>query len=220
MRTFSYCKVMFCTKCGSQIGNEYHFCSTCGHKTRSELTAQFHYNFKTQFVRKISLGITLRLDIITKLLCSFVPTTTLISVKERSTVNLSYYGFQRREFSVTINELKNVIESEIPGPASMRGYRGLCHSLKTNYGIIVQRDIVMNVLKEVDPEGTNMRKARRLRRRKYVSKGPNSCWHSDGYDKLKSYGFPIHGCIDRYSRRILWLKVTKSNSHANVPAAY
>ena len=38
MRTFNYCKVMFCTKCGSQIGSEYHFCSTCGHKTRSELT--------------------------------------------------------------------------------------------------------------------------------------------------------------------------------------
>ena len=102
----------------------------------------------------------------------------------------------------------------------MRGYRGLWHSLKTNYGIIVQRDIVMNVLKEIDPEGTNMRKARRLRRRKYVSEGPNSCWHADGYDKLKPYGFPIHGCIDGYSRRTLWLKVTKSNSHAKVPAAY
>ena len=134
---------------------------------------------------------------------------------------LSYYGFQRREFSnVTINELKNVIESEIQGPASMRGYRGLWHSLKTNYDIKVQRDIVINVLKEIDPEGTNMRKSCRLRRRKYISEGPNSCWHADGYDKLKSYGFPIHGCIDGHSRRILWLKVTKSNSHANVPAAY
>ena len=36
----------------------------------------------------------------------------------------------------------------------MRGYRGLWHSLKPNYGIIVQRDILMNVLKEIDPEGT------------------------------------------------------------------
>ena len=63
---------------------------------------------------------------------------------------LSYYGFQRSGFSnVTISELKNVTESEIQGPASMRGYRGLWHSLKTNYGIIVQRDIVMNILKEI-----------------------------------------------------------------------
>ena len=33
----------------------------------------------------------------------------------------------------------------------------------------------MNVLKEIDTGGANMRKARRLRRRKYVSEGPNSC---------------------------------------------
>ena len=26
--------------------------------------------------------------------------------------------------------------------------------------------------------------------------GPNYVWHCDGYDKLKPYGFPIHGCID------------------------
>ena len=78
----------------------------------------------------------------------------------------------------------------------------------------------MNILKEVDPEGTNKRKARHLRRRRYVSEGSNSCWHADGHDKLKPYGFPIHGYIDGYSSRILWLKVTKSNSHAKVPAAY
>ena len=74
----------------------------------------------------------------------------------------------------------------------------------------------MNILKEIDPEETNMRKARRLRRRKYLSEGPNSYWHADGYDKLKPYGFLIHGCIGVYLRQILWLKVTKSNSHAKV----
>ena len=83
---------------------------------------------------------------------------------------LSYYGFRRKGFSnVTINELKNAIESEIQGPASMRDCCRLWHLLKKNYGIIVQRDTLMNILKEIDPEGTNMRKARRLRRRKYVS---------------------------------------------------
>ena len=33
-----------------------------------------------------------------------------------------------------------------------------------------------------------------------------------GYDKLKPYGFPIHGAIDGYSRKILWLEVARSNS--------
>jgi len=26
--------------------------------------------------------------------------------------------------------------------------------------------------------------------------GPNYCWHIDGNDKLVTYGFSIHGCID------------------------
>ena len=36
--TFSYCEVMFCTKWGSQMENEYNFCYICRHKTKSELT--------------------------------------------------------------------------------------------------------------------------------------------------------------------------------------
>ena len=56
----------------------------------------------------------------------------------------------------------------------MRGYRGLWHSLKTNYRIMLQRDIVMNILKEIDPEGTNMQKTCCLRRKRYVSEGTNS----------------------------------------------
>lgn len=41
-----------------------------------------------------------------------------------------------------------------------------------------------------------------------------------GYDKLKSYGFPIHGCICGYSRRIIWLEVDKSNNNPKVPAKF
>ena len=67
---------------------------------------------------------------------------------------------------------------------------------------------------------TSEKPVRHLRQRKYVYEGSNSCWHADGYDKLKPYGFPLHGCIDGYLSRILWLKVTKLNSHAKVPAAY
>ena len=39
-----------------------------------------------------------------------------------------------------------------------------------------------------------------------------------GYDKLKPYGFPIHGCICGYSRRIIWLELVKSNNNHKIPA--
>ena len=52
----------------------------------------------------------------------------------------------------------------------------------------------MKMLREPDPDGNETRRARRLRRQ-YVSVGPMLCWHADGYDKLRPYGFPIHGSI-------------------------
>ena len=46
-------------------------------------------------------------------------------------------------------------------------------------------------------------KAHVLRRRSYTNPGTNFAWHIDGYDKLKPYGFPIHGGVDSLSRRVV-----------------
>ncbi|CAG8785481.1 17044_t:CDS:2 [Gigaspora margarita] len=37
--------------------------------------------------------------------------------------------------------------------------------------------------------------------------GPNFMWSVDGYDKLRQWGFYIHGAVDAYSRYIIWLEV-------------
>jgi hypothetical protein len=50
--------------------------------------------------------------------------------------------------------------------------------------------------------------------------GPNYVYHVDGYDKLKPFGFAISGCIDGYSRRIMWLEVGPSNSNPRYIAKY
>jgi hypothetical protein len=76
---------------------------------------------------------------------------------------------------------------------------------------MVPRVAVEKIMKEIDPEGVQSRKAHRLRRREYYSLGPNSAWHADGYDK--PYGFPIHGCIDGFSRKVIWLYLTRSNNY-------
>ena len=196
----------------SQIGSEYHFCSTCGHKTRSELTDSVPLQPQDSICEKDIISIYFQAGYHSEVIAMFLRLYHNINISKRTFERrLNYYDFGRREFSnATINELKNIIESEIQGLTSMPGFRGLWHSLKASYGIIVQIDVVMNILKEVDPAETNKQKARHLRRRKYVSEGSNSCWQADGHDKLKPYGFPIHGCIDGYLSRILWLKVTKT----------
>ena len=116
---------------------------------------------------------------------------------------------------------RRLIEMEINnGPPSQYGYRSMHQHLRSKFHLAFPRDTVMNLLKEVDPVGTSERRQRRLRRRKYVSPGPNHTWHIDGYDKLKPYGFPIHGCVDGFSRRIIWLNVARSNKNPVIPAAY
>ena len=42
--------------------------------------------------------------------------------------------------------------------------------------------------------------------------GSNWVWHVDGHDKLKPYGFCIHGGIDGFSRKLLWLHVDQTNN--------
>ena len=64
---------------------------------------------------------------------------------------------------------------------------------------------------QLDPDGCEQRRSLALQRRRYSSPGPNHTWHVDEYDKLKPFGFLFHGCIDGWSRRIMWLKLTRSN---------
>lgn len=56
------------------------------------------------------------------------------------------------------------------------------------------------------------RSRRRFVRRVYHSLGPNHVWHIDGYDKLKPYGLAISGCIDGYSRKVMWSFCGASNN--------
>ena len=45
-------------------------------------------------------------------------------------------------------------------------------------------------------------------------------WHIDSYDKLKPYGICINGCIDGYSRYIIWLEAFTMSSDPAVIGIY
>ena len=72
----------------------------------------------------------------------------------------------------------------------------------------------------MDPKGCVMRKQHKLKRRVYRNPRPNAVWHAEGYDKLKPYGFAVHGCIDGWSRKLVWLFVTPSNNSPDNIASY
>ena len=129
-------------------------------------------------------------------------------------------GCSRRRFQSNLDEIVEAVEKEFKGSGSVLGYRAMHQRLLNQYGLLTTREVVRHVLKIFDPEGVEHRLRHRLRRTVYRSKGPNYLWHRDGYDKLKPFGFCIHGAIDGFSRRILWLEVASTNSDPKVIAQY
>jgi hypothetical protein len=70
-------------------------------------------------------------------------------------------------------------------------------------------------VKQLDPVGLSCRTNDLNRKRgEYIVPGPNFIWSIDGHDKLAHWGFQIYGCIDAYSRNIIWMYVGTSNRTA------
>lgn len=87
-------------------------------------------------------------------------------------------------------------------------------------GICVPRDTVSILMQILDPRGVQTILKRRLRRRKYLAAGPDFIWHVDSYDKLRPYGICINGCIDGFSRHLIWLNAYKTSNDPRVIAGY
>lgn len=132
---------------------------------------------------------------------------------------LKKLGLRKKEES-SLEDIAMAIRIELETSGNCLGYRSLWHRLKLKHKLEVRRDTVMQLLRELDPEGVDCRKRKRMRRRKYKNPGPNFMWHVDGYDKLKPFGFCIHGAMDGFSRRIMWLQVSNTNNNPEIIAGY
>ena len=85
-------------------------------------------------------------------------------------------------------------------------------------GIRVQWSRVRSSLWRTDPSGILLRTSQLsiVNRRHYSVPGPRSLWHLDDNHKLIRWGFVIHGCVDGYSRRIMFLKYSTNNKAVTV----
>ena len=180
---------MFRTSCG-ELENWFRFCVICGENVSvavaepTEKEIIHDYFEKGYTYDEIRMFFEKRHGII----------MSLRTLKSR----LSNMGLKRKNVFYDINGVRERIKEEKDGPGcSGGGYRSVWHTLRLE-GMQVPRKQVQDTLKELDPEGCEELRARCLRRRKCQNPGPNHMWHIDGYDKLKPYGFPFHGCIDRF----------------------
>lgn len=132
---------------------------------------------------------------------------------------LKKLNLYRRNYYSNLTDVVKFIQHEISKSGQLHGYRWM-HLKCLQNGFVVTQEIVRELLNILDPQGVYVRKRKRLRRRRYYNKGPNYVWHMDSYDKLKPYGICINGCIDGYSRHIIWLRAGSSSSNPKIIAGY
>ncbi|XP_065831019.1 uncharacterized protein [Oscarella lobularis] len=102
---------------------------------------------------------------------------------------------------------------EINDHNAYSGYRHVWKSVQKKCVRYIPREIVRKIISIYNPDDVAMRKRHRFIRQQYSSPGPNFTWHVDGYDNLKRFGFLIHGGIDGFSRRLMWLRLVGSNNN-------
>ena len=109
---------------------------------------------------------------------------------------------------ITDSDLDRIVQ-EIKSNHPNDGERLMIGHL-SHRGIIVPRTRVRASIHRVDPEGTRIRRSVTVRRRVYVSLGPNEVWHIDGHHKLIRWRL-VDGGIDGFSRVIVYLTCANNN---------
>ena len=125
----------------------------------------------------------------------------------------------RRKAYASLEETVNHISDELLHHGSLHGHKWMWQKLR-NRGVFVKQETIRVVLSVLSPENAAQRASRRLRRRHYFARGPNFLWHCDSYDKLKNFGICINGCVDGFSRKVLWLNAYHTSSDPRVIAGY
>ncbi|KAK5650433.1 hypothetical protein RI129_001462 [Pyrocoelia pectoralis] len=130
----------------------------------------------------------------------------------RETFNLKKQYINDEELSTTIQEVLRLTPS-----AGEVYVLGALRAKNCN----VPRWRVREHLNVLDATGRAMRKRKTIARRIYRVKGSNYlcfifCRHMDSNHKLVNFRFVFHGCVDGYSRLIIYLECKSNNKSSTV----
>ncbi len=112
---------------------------------------------------------------------------------------------------VQLDDLVSTIQQQSPniGQVMMQGFL-------EQRGVHVQRYRIRESIARTDPLRRSLRWHEAVSRRTYSVKGANSLWHIDGHHSLIRWRFVVHGCIDGYSRLIVFLNCNTNNKASTV----
>ena len=81
------------------------------------------------------------------------------------------YKLSRKEIWRSEEAVKNIIKEEMQGSGCLSGYKKMWHLLKIKYNIHVPRNMVAQILHDIDPEASSLRKKKKLKQQNNVSHG-------------------------------------------------
>ena len=87
-------------------------------------------------------------------------TITLRTLKKR----LSDHRLNKIGSDISDASLQVIIETEVNGPSSLKGYRNIWNKFRMAYGTKVPRDKAIEILRNIDPINSALRKAKKLSR--------------------------------------------------------
>ena len=175
---------MFCFSCGTECTEDACYCHICG---ENQLNTQ--RNSCTCVATNQPICEACICHKIDQYFHSGYPYQAIVGLLKKDGVSMSIstlkrrlkeLGLSRRGQDIDLERVTNLIREEIRGAGRLAGYRSIWHALRLRHSVHVPRNLVARILKDIDPDGLDFRRSRRLTRRRYVSLGPNFCWHIDG----------------------------------------
>ena len=131
-----------------------------------------------------------------------------------------------REMNFPLSSYSDISDSELDAVVSLLVERFPQNGIVMMWGhlksinILVSRQKVTESLTRVAPELTRFRRSNSISRRVYSVPSPNYMWHIDGLHCLIRWRVVIHGAIDGYSCRILYLHASDNNRAKTVVSLF
>ena len=147
---------MYCHLCGSNQATDTNFCGVCGPRKRhSDVQSETNQEelIKSHFLYGFGY----------QTICMFLEKFHGITISLR-TLKRRLAGHRLNKIGSDISDasLQVIIEREVNGPSSLKGYRNIWNKFRVTYGIKVPRDKVMEILRNINPVNSALRKAREL----------------------------------------------------------
>ena len=147
---------MYCHSCGSHQATDTNFFRVCGTRKR-------HSDVQSETNREELIKSYFLYGFDYQTICMFLEkfhgiTISLQTLKRR----LADHRFNKIGSDISDASLQVIIEREVNGPSSLKGYRNVWNKLRVTYGLKVSGNKVMEILRKIDPVNSALRKARKL----------------------------------------------------------